>query len=58
MKARVPERATVPRLSISSWRSMPTPLSVMVSVPASASGRMVIRNAPSPASRSGAAIAS
>ena len=38
MKARVPERAMVPRLSISSWRSMPMPVSAIVSVPASASG--------------------
>ena len=42
MKARVPERATVPRLSISSCRSMPMPLSAMVSVPASLSGVMRI----------------
>ena len=42
MKARVPERATVPRSSISSWRPMPMPVSAMVSVPASASGLMRI----------------
>ena len=30
MKARVPERAMVPRLSISSWRSMPMPVSAIV----------------------------
>ena len=42
MKARVPERATVPRLSISSCRSMPMPLSAMVSVPAVLSGVMRI----------------
>ena len=49
MKARVPERATVPRLSISSCRSMPMPLSAMVSVPAALSGVMRIASgAPSP----------
>ena len=42
MKARVPERATVPRLSISSCRSMPMPVSATVSVPAAASGLMRI----------------
>ena len=58
MKARVPERATVPRLSISSCRSMPMPLSAMVSVPAVLSGVMRIASgAPSPIS-SGLAIAS
>ena len=58
MKARVPERATVPRLSISSCRSMPMPLSAIVSVPAFASGMMrIARGAPS-ASSSGLAIAS
>ena len=58
MKARVPERATVPRLSISSWRSMPMPLSAIVRVPAAASGRMRITSRLSAASRSGLAIAS
>ena len=36
-KALVPERATVPRLSTSSWRSMPMPLSAIVRV----AGRLV-----------------
>ena len=44
MKARVPERATVPRLSISSCRPMPTPLSAMVRVSASLSGAIRIAN--------------
>ena len=46
MNARVPDRATVPRLSISSCRSMPIPVSVMVSVSASASGLIRIARAP------------
>ena len=42
MKALVPERAMVPRLSISSCRSMPMPLSAIVSVPAFLSGMIRI----------------
>ena len=53
MKARVPERATVPRLSISSCRSMPMPVSATVSVPAAVSGVMRIASAPPSASSVG-----
>ena len=58
MKARVPERAMVPRLSISSWRSMPMPVSATVSVPAALSGLMRIASGAPSASSSGLAIAS
>ena len=58
MKARVPERATVPRLSISSCRSMPMPVSATVKVPAAVSGLMRIASGAPSASRSGFAIAS
>ena len=58
MKARVPERATVPRLSTNSWRSIPMPVSSTVRVPAAASGLMRIASARPSASSSGLAIAS
>ncbi len=58
MKARVPERATVPRLSISSCRSMPMPVSLIVSVPAFASGLMRMASAAPSAMQLRLAIAS
>ena len=48
----------VPRLSISSCRSMPMPLSITLSVPAFLSGTMRIFGGSPSAVRSGAAIAS
>jgi hypothetical protein len=54
----VPERAMVPRLSISSCRSIPMPLSITASVPVFLSGTMRIFGGSPSAARSGAAIAS
>ncbi len=53
----VPERAMVPRLSITSASLMPMPLSLMDKVPAAASGTSVTDSASAP-NRSGLASAS
>ena len=58
MKAAVPERAMVPRLSTSSVFDMPTPLSRMVIVLALGSIVMAILKSGSPLKSSGLVIAS
>jgi len=58
MKADVPDRAMVPRFSVSSFLDMPMPLSAMVMVPASLSTDISMPKEASPSKSSGLVSAS